>query len=136
VRDWLFVDDHAEALWLILTKGEVGQTYNVGGNNEWTNLAIVHKLIELVAAQQGKPRAELEGLIRYVKDRPGHDRRYAIDSSKLQSELGWKPRHDLESGLAETVRWYAENGAWVSGVRSGAYREWITANYAARDGQP
>jgi dTDP-glucose 4,6-dehydratase len=136
VRDWLFVDDHAEALWLILTKGEVGQTYNVGGNNEWTNLAIVHKLIELVAAQLRKPRAELEALIRYVKDRPGHDRRYAIDSSKLQRELGWEPRHDLESGLAETVRWYAENGAWVSGVRSGAYREWITANYAAREGQP
>jgi dTDP-glucose 4,6-dehydratase len=136
VRDWLFVDDHAEALWLIVTKGEVGQTYNVGGNNEWTNLAIVHKLIELVAAQQGKPRAELEGLIRYVKDRPGHDRRYAIDSSKLQRELGWKPRHDLESGLTETVRWYAENGAWVSGVRSGAYREWLTANYGAREGRP
>jgi dTDP-glucose 4,6-dehydratase len=136
VRDWLFVDDHAEALWLILTQGEAGQTYNVGGNNEWTNLAIVHKLIDLVAAQQAKPRAQLEALIRFVKDRPGHDRRYAIDSSKLQRELGWQPRHDLESGLAETVRWYAENGAWVSGVRSGAYREWIAANYAARDGQP
>jgi dTDP-glucose 4,6-dehydratase len=136
VRDWLFVDDHAEALWLILTQGKVGQTYNVGGNNEWTNLAIVHKLIELVAKQRGKPRAELEALIRYVKDRPGHDRRYAIDSSKLQRELGWKPRHDLESGLAETVRWYAENGAWVAGVRSGQYREWIEANYAARDAQP
>jgi dTDP-glucose 4,6-dehydratase len=132
VRDWLFVDDHAEALWQILTRGQVGQTYNVGGNNEWTNLAIVHKLIELVAAQRGKPRAELEALIRFVKDRPGHDRRYAIDSSKLQNELGWRPRHDLETGLAETVRWYAEHDAWVSGVRSGSYREWIQANYAVR----
>jgi dTDP-glucose 4,6-dehydratase len=134
VRDWLFVDDHAEALWLILTRGQVGQTYNVGGNNEWTNLAIVHKLIELVAKQSGKPRAELEALIRFVKDRPGHDRRYAIDSSKLQNELGWQPRHDLETGLSETVRWYAEHNDWVSGVRSGAYREWIQANYAARSG--
>ncbi len=132
VRDWLFVDDHAEALWLILTQGESGQTYNVGGNNEWTNIAIVHKLIELVAAHQGKPKAELEALIRFVKDRPGHDRRYAIDSSKLQRELDWRPRHDLESGLAETVRWYAENSAWVQGVRSGAYREWLEQNYRAR----
>jgi dTDP-glucose 4,6-dehydratase len=136
VRDWLFVDDHAEALWLILTQGKAGQTYNVGGNNEWTNLAIVRKLIDLVAAQRGKSRAQLEALIRFVKDRPGHDRRYAIDSSKLQRELGWQPQHDLESGLAETVRWYAENGAWVDGVRSGQYRAWIEANYAARNAQP
>ena len=132
VRDWLFVDDHAEALWVILTRGRLGQTYNVGGNNEWTNIAIVNRLIELVADLKGKPRAELEGQIRYVKDRPGHDRRYAIDSTKLQTELGWQPRHSLDQGLAETVHWYAENTAWVSGVRSGAYREWIDANYAAR----
>jgi dTDP-glucose 4,6-dehydratase len=132
VRDWLFVDDHAEALWVILTHGKVGQTYNVGGNNEWTNIAIVKRLIELVAEAKGKSVAELEALIRYVKDRPGHDRRYAIDSSKLKSELGWGPRHDLDSGLRATVRWYADNSAWVTGVRSGAYREWIDANYAAR----
>lgn len=132
VRDWLFVDDHADALWTILTRGETGQTYNVGGNNEWTNIAIVKRLIELVAEARGKDPAELSRQIRYVKDRPGHDRRYAIDSSKLQRELGWAPKHDLDSGLRETVRWYAENGDWVSGVRSGAYREWIEANYAAR----
>jgi dTDP-glucose 4,6-dehydratase len=132
VRDWLFVDDHAEALWVILTRGKRGETYNVGGNNEWTNIAIVKRLIELVAELQGKSQDELSSLIRYVKDRPGHDRRYAIDSRKLQSELGWLPRHDLDSGLRETVRWYAENAAWVSGVRSGAYRDWIDANYAAR----
>jgi dTDP-glucose 4,6-dehydratase len=132
IRDWLFVDDHAEALWVILTRGRSGQTYNVGGNNEWTNLAIVKRLIELVAELKGRPRAELEAQIRFVKDRPGHDRRYAIDSSKLQQELGWSPRHDLETGLAETVRWYAENAAWVSGVRSGAYRDWIEQNYATR----
>jgi dTDP-glucose 4,6-dehydratase len=132
VRDWLFVDDHAEALWLVLTRGQSGQTYNVGGNNEWTNLAIVRRLIELVAELEGKPKAELEALIRFVKDRPGHDRRYAIDSSKLQRELGWSPRHDLDTGLSETVRWYARNAAWVAGVRSGAYRDWIEANYGSR----
>jgi dTDP-glucose 4,6-dehydratase len=132
VRDWLFVDDHAEALWVILTRGRSGQTYNVGGNNEWTNLAIVQRLISLVAELTGKPKAELEAQLRFVKDRPGHDRRYAIDSSKLQQELGWSPRHDLEAGLAETVRWYQANAAWVSAVRSGAYRDWIEQNYAAR----
>jgi dTDP-glucose 4,6-dehydratase len=132
VRDWLFVDDHAEALWVILTRGKVGQTYNVGGNNEWTNIAIVKRLIELVAEAKGKSTTELEALIRYVKDRPGHDRRYAIDSSKLKTELGWGPQFDLDGGLRATVRWYADNGAWVAGVRSGAYREWIDANYAAR----
>jgi dTDP-glucose 4,6-dehydratase len=132
VRDWLFVDDHAEALWVILTRGRSGQTYNVGGNNEWTNIAIVKRLIELVAELRGEPASEFSKLIRYVKDRPGHDRRYAIDSSKLQRELGWAPKHDLDGGLRETVRWYTENGAWVSAVRSGAYREWIEANYAAR----
>jgi dTDP-glucose 4,6-dehydratase len=132
VRDWLFVDDHAEALWVILTRGKSGQTYNVGGNNEWTNIAIVKRLIELVAERRGRPASELSQLIRYVKDRPGHDRRYAIDSSKLQRELGWAPQRDLDRGLRETVRWYAENGAWVGAVRSGAYRAWIEANYAAR----
>jgi dTDP-glucose 4,6-dehydratase len=104
----------------------------VGGNNEWTNIAIVKRLIELVAEAKGKTTAELTALIRYVKDRPGHDRRYAIDSSKLKTELGWGPQHDLDSGLRATVRWYADNAAWVTGVRSGAYREWIDANYAAR----
>jgi dTDP-glucose 4,6-dehydratase len=104
----------------------------VGGNNEWTNIAIVKRLIELVAELRGKPKAELEAQIRYVKDRPGHDRRYAIDSSKLQNELGWSPKHDLDSGLRETVRWYADNQAWVGGVRSGTYREWLEKNYAAR----
>ncbi|HKY36740.1 MAG TPA: dTDP-glucose 4,6-dehydratase [Polyangiaceae bacterium] len=132
VRDWLFVDDHAEALWVILTRGRRGQTYNVGGNNEWTNLAIVTRLIELVAQLKDKPLAELEAQIRFVKDRPGHDRRYAIDSSKLQQELGWSPRHDLDTGLAETVRWYADNAPWVDGVRSGAYRDWIEQNYGTR----
>ena len=136
VRDWLFVDDHADALWVILTRGQSGQTYNVGGNNEWTNLAIVRRLIELVAATGGKPQAELEALIRFVKDRPGHDRRYAIDSSKLQQELGWSPQHDLDTGLSETVRWYAENAAWVDGVRSGAYRDWMDRNYGDREGTP
>jgi len=115
-----------------LTRGQVGQTYNVGGNNEWTNIAIVERLIELVAELKGKQRAELRGLIRYVKDRPGHDRRYAIDCTKLKSELDWQPQHTLDDGLAETVRWYGDNAAWVNSVRSGTYREWIDENYASR----
>lgn len=132
VRDWLYVDDHAEALWTIIERGQRGETYNVGGNNEWTNLAIVKKLCEIVAAETGRDRASLEALITFVKDRPGHDLRYAVDSSKLQRELGWKPRHDLESGLRDTVRWYLKNPKWIERVRSGAYREWIAKNYEQR----
>jgi dTDP-glucose 4,6-dehydratase len=132
VRDWLYVDDHAEALWRIVRSGRAGETYNVGGNNEWTNLAIVERLIELVAELSGKSQSELEKLIRFVKDRPGHDRRYAIDASKLERELGWKPRHSLEQGLRATVRWYAAHPEWVRAVRSGSYRAWIDANYGKR----
>ena len=132
VRDWLYVDDHAEAIWTILRGGKGGETYNVGGSNEWPNIAIVHKLLELVAELAGRERASLEALITYVKDRPGHDRRYAVDSSKLQGELGWRPRHDLESGLRDTVRWYLDNPTWIERVRTGAYREWLEANYEQR----
>jgi dTDP-glucose 4,6-dehydratase len=132
VRDWLYVDDHAEAIWTILCDGKSGETYNVGGGNEWPNIAIVRKLIDLVAELAGRERSALEGLVTYVKDRPGHDKRYAVDSSKLQRELGWRPRHDLESGLRATVRWYLENPTWIERVRTGAYREWIEANYEKR----
>jgi dTDP-glucose 4,6-dehydratase len=132
VRDWLYVDDHVEAIWAILTRGRAGETYNVGGEGERTNLEIVKMLIECVAAETGKSTAELEKLKTFVKDRPGHDRRYAIDFSKLENELGWKPKHDLSSGLRETVRWFLSNRAWVESVRSGAYREWIAENYENR----
>jgi dTDP-glucose 4,6-dehydratase len=132
VRDWLYVDDHAEALWTIVRAGRSGETYNVGGEGERTNLDIIHLLIEHVARETGRSPAELEQLITFVKDRPGHDRRYAIDSSKVARELGWKPRHDLAHGLADTVRWYLANTAWLARVRTGAYREWIQQNYEGR----
>jgi dTDP-glucose 4,6-dehydratase len=132
VRDWLYVDDHVEAIWAIVTRGRAGETYNVGGEGERTNLEIVRMLMECVAAETGKSVAELEKLKTFVKDRPGHDRRYAIDFSKVKNELGWTPKHDLESGLRATVRWFLSNRAWVDGVRSGAYREWIAKNYDER----
>ncbi|MDP2343399.1 MAG: dTDP-glucose 4,6-dehydratase [Deltaproteobacteria bacterium] len=132
VRDWLYVDDHAEAIWLVLQKGETGSSYNVGGRNEWKNLDLLHKLIDVVAAEAKRPRDDLMKLITFVKDRPGHDRRYAIDCSKIERELGWVPKHDFESGITETVRWYLANPQWVLNIKSGAYKTWLDKNYAAR----
>ncbi|HEV8549885.1 MAG TPA: dTDP-glucose 4,6-dehydratase [Polyangiaceae bacterium] len=132
VRDWLYVDDHAEAIWRIVRSGRAGETYNVGGEGERTNLEIIRLLIENVAAQTGKAKAELERQITFVKDRPGHDRRYAIDFGKVKSELGWSPAHDLARGLADTVRWYLDNSGWIERVRTGAYREWMATNYEQR----
>lgn len=132
VRDWLYVDDHAEAIWSIVTRGKSGETYNVGGEGERTNLEIIKLLIDNVAAETGKTSAALESLITFVKDRPGHDRRYAIDFGKVKGELGWTPKHDLAAGLRDTVRWYLSNSGWIERVRTGAYREWMATNYAAR----
>jgi dTDP-glucose 4,6-dehydratase len=132
VRDWLYVDDHAEAIWLVLRSGKTGESYNVGGRAEWANLPLLNRLIEIVAEQAGREVAALKNLITFVKDRPGHDRRYAVDSSKIETELGFRQAHNLDTGLAETVRWYIDNRAWVERVRSGAYREWIEKNYATR----
>jgi dTDP-glucose 4,6-dehydratase len=132
VRDWLYVDDHARALRLVLEKGRLGETYNIGGHNERTNLQVVHAICELLdellPASAYKPHANL---ITYVKDRPGHDQRYAIDASKIERELGWTPVETFESGLRKTVQWYLENGEWVKGVTSGAYREWVSRHYGA-----
>jgi dTDP-glucose 4,6-dehydratase len=130
VRDWLYVDDHCEAIWLVATQGAVGETYNVGGNNEETNLHVVKTLCHLVGEQKGK--GDLEGLITYVADRPGHDHRYAIDASKIERDLGWTPKETFDTGMAKTVRWYLENPGWVESVQTGAYRDWVEANYAAR----
>lgn len=132
VRDWLYVDDHCEAIWTIVTRGAAGETYNVGGEGERTNLDVIRMLLQLVGERRRKPVAELERLVTFVKDRPGHDRRYAIDFSKIKRELGWTPKHDLGLGLADTVAWYASNPRWIERVRSGAYREWIAANYEQR----
>ena len=132
VRDWLFVDDHAEALWLIVKSGAKGETYNIGGENEWTNIKLLHKLMEVVAELAGKDVEQLKSLITYVKDRPGHDKRYAIDCTKIKKELGWTIRHDLEQGLRDTVQWYLDNPEWIAHIRSGEYREWMDKNYGQR----
>jgi dTDP-glucose 4,6-dehydratase len=132
VRDWLYVDDHAAAVWRIVRSGRAGETYNVGGEGERTNLEIVRLLIDCVAAETGKARSALESLVTFVRDRPGHDRRYAIDFSKIQHELAWSPRRDLASGLRETVRFYLEHRGWLERVRTGAYRDWLRENYEQR----
>jgi len=132
VRDWLYVDDHVEAIWTIVKHGLRGETYNIGGEAEWANLSLLHKLIGVVAEVTGRDAEALKKQITFVADRPGHDARYAIDCSKLKSELGWTQRHDIESGLVSTVRWYLENPDWIARVKSGAYREWIDKNYASR----
>ena len=123
VRDWLFVEDHVEALWSILRRGRAGETYNVGGGEERTNLELVALLIERVAAATGKSREALERLLTFVPDRPGHDRRYAIDCEKLRRELGWSPRHTLATGLDETVRFYLERPDWVADALKAAGRD-------------
>ena len=132
IRDWLFVDDHAEAIWAILQRGAAGTTWNVGGRNEWKNLDLLHTLIDVVARQTHAASGELRKLITFVKDRPGHDRRYAIDCTKMEQLLGWKPKQTFETGIDITVRWYLENRPWIDRIKSGAYRQWMDTNYAAR----
>jgi dTDP-glucose 4,6-dehydratase len=132
VRDWLFVDDHCEAIWSVFMNGTVGQAYNIGGNAERTNLEVVHSILAIVAEEAGRSYDELVSLVSYVRDRPGHDFRYAIDATKVRNELGWQPVENFESGLRKTVRWYLANFEWVQGVRSGEYRRWIDQNYAQR----
>ncbi|MBU1693207.1 MAG: dTDP-glucose 4,6-dehydratase [Verrucomicrobia bacterium] len=131
VRDWLYVRDHCTAVWRVMTRGAAGRTYNVGGRNEMPNLDVVHLVCDLVdelagPRPGGAPRREL---ITFVKDRPGHDRRYAIDCSRIERELGWRPEESFETGLRKTVRWYLEHGAWVDQVRTGEYQRWIKAHY-------
>ncbi len=131
IRDWLYVDDHARALRLVLERGRAGETYNIGGWNEKTNLEVVHAICAILdeLRPQGAPHASL---IKYVQDRPGHDRRYAIDASKIANELGWKPLESFETGLRKTVEWYLASTAWTDAVISGEYQNWIQQNYGDR----
>jgi len=133
IRDWLYVKDHCAAIRRVLEAGRLGEVYNIGGWNEMANLDVVHTvcaiLDELSPRADGQPYKEQ---ITYVKDRPGHDRRYAIDASKLERELGWKPAETFETGIRKTVRWYLDNQAWVANVTSGAYRDWVGKNYGER----
>ncbi len=131
IRDWLYVDDHARALRLVLERGRVGETYNIGGWNEKTNLEVVHAICAIL--DELRPQvAPYASLITYVQDRPGHDRRYAIDASKIADELGWKPMETFETGLRKTVAWYLANTAWTEAVISGEYQSWIQQNYGDR----
>ncbi len=132
VRDWLYVKDHASAIRAVLAKGRVGETYNIGGWNEKTNLEIVHTVCALLDELRPDPAGSHRRLITHVKDRPGHDRRYAIDARKIERELGWRPAETFETGIRKTLQWYLANAAWVADVQSGGYRDWVAQNYIAR----
>ncbi len=132
VRDWLYVGDHCAAIRRVLAEGRVGETYNIGGWNEMPNLTIVRticRLLDEIAPDAAGPR---ERLLTFVRDRPGHDRRYAIDARKIERELGWRPAETFESGIRKTVRWYLDHQDWVARVQSGAYRDWVDKNYGER----
>ena len=133
VRDWLFVEDHNTAVWTIVNKGKTGEKYNIGGENEWENITLLYKLIDIVCEKAKLDSEKVRSTITYVKDRPGHDRRYAIDCTKLKAELGWRQSVSFEEGLTRTVDWYLSNSAWVDSVRSGEYRKWMEQNYEKRD---
>lgn len=132
VRDWLYVSDHCAAIRTVLDKGQVGETYNVGGWNEMPNIEIVHTVCTLLDEMRPDPAGPHARLIAYVQDRPGHDRRYAIDAGKIHRELGWKPAETFATGIRKTVEWYLDHAEWIEQVSSGAYREWLNLNYAER----
>lgn len=132
IRDWLFVEDHAKAIDIIFHKGKTGDTYNIGGNNEWTNLDLIHKLCDIMDQKLGREQGTSRKLITFVKDRAGHDKRYAIDSSKLMKELGWAPSLQFEEGLEKTVDWYLNNQEWVDNVISGDYAKYYEKQYGDR----
>jgi dTDP-glucose 4,6-dehydratase len=132
IRDWLYVDDHNRAIWSILSKGRAGEKYNIGGENERENIAIVDDLIRIVTAKNNRDPQKIRETIQFVKDRPGHDRRYAIDCTKIKEELGWKRETPFEEGLAKTVDWYIANQTWIDRIRNGEYRYWVEENYGRR----
>ncbi|MEY2812234.1 MAG: dTDP-glucose 4,6 dehydratase, NAD(P)-binding [Bacteroidota bacterium] len=132
VRDWLWVDDHARAIDVIFHKGKLGETYNIGGFNEWKNLDIVHLLCEIMDSKLGREKGESAKLITFVKDRAGHDKRYAIDATKLNKELGWEPSLQFKEGLEKTIDWYLSNSEWIANVTSGSYKQYYNEQYVNR----
>ena len=132
VRDWLYVGDHCSAIRTVLASGRVGDTYNIGGWNEKPNIDIVQTICTLLDEMRADPHGSHARLITHVKDRPGHDRRYAIDARKIHRELGWRPAETFDSGIRKTVQWYLDHADWVANVQSGSYRDWLARNYAAR----
>ena len=143
VRDWLYVTDHCDAIDSVLAHGVPGEVYNIGGLNEKTNLEIVHTLCDLLEemapdnphSRNGENPEGFQGLITYVKDRPGHDQRYAIDATKIERDLGWRPAETFDTGIRKTVQWYLDNLDWVKRIVSGDYRSWIEQNYQRREVQ-
>ncbi len=129
VRDWLYVEDHAKALWMLLNFGKKGETYNIGGEAELRNIDVIHCIIEVLNDLEVTNKEELKKLIHFVKDRPGHDFRYAIDCSKIKREIGWKPEITFDEGIKKTIEWYLQNLEWVDNIQSGAYRSWIEKQY-------
>lgn len=134
IRDWLYVEDHCEAIWLVLRMGKPGETYTIGGDNQQTNLQVITTLCDVLdELLPQSPYVPHISLVQFVKDRPGHDRRYAMDSTRIRSELGWRPRHDLENGLIQTVEWYLKHTDWVAAItRQEGYQQWLEANYQSR----
>ena len=132
IRDWLYVEDHAKAIDTVFHKGNIGEVYNIGGNNEWKNIDLIHLLCEIMDEKLKRPKGKSAELITYVKDRAGHDLRYAIDSSKLQQNLAWAPSVDFETGLEKTVDWYLSNRDWLNHVTSGAYKDYYSGMYQNR----
>lgn len=129
IRDWLYVEDHCDALQVVLRGGRVGETYNIGGNCERTNLTVVEQICSMLNELVPKPGYDYASLITFIQDRPGHDRRYAIDTCKIRTELGWQPQESFESGLRKTIQWYLDHPDWIEQVRSGAYLSWIKQHY-------
>lgn len=134
IRDWLYVTDHCAAIRAVLAKGRIGETYNIGGHHEKTNLDVVHTLCDILQALRPKAQGHYRDLVTFVKDRPGHDRRYAINAEKIASELGWMPRETFDTGIQKTVQWYLDNPEWVETIRSGAYLSWIEQQYHTVEG--
>ncbi len=132
VRDWLYVEDHAKAIDIVFHKGKIGETYNIGGNNEWSNINLIHKLCEIADKKLGRTLGESKQLITFVKDRAGHDLRYAIDSSKIQNELGWKPSLTFDEGIEKTLDWYLQNEDWLTRVIDGTYEKYYQEQYENR----
>ncbi len=132
IRDWLYVEDHASAIDLVFHEGKLGDTYNIGGNNEWKNIDLIRVLCRVMDAELGRPEGSSEKLITFVKDRAGHDMRYAIDSGKIQRELGWSPSVQFEEGIEKTVRWYLSNETWLNNIISGAYEKYYSDQYHKR----
>jgi len=132
IRDWLYVEDHNNAVWTTMQNGKAGEKYNIGGDNEWENIKLLNVLIDIVAKKVNEDAEKIRSTITYIKDRPGHDRRYAIDCSKIKNDLGWKQTVSFIEGLERTVDWYLANPEWINGIRSGEYHNWIEKNYSRR----